>query len=41
MIEADGVANLVRKRIAQIVNLEITVEADFPAAFWVKADQGL
>ena len=40
MIESDGVANLVRQSTAQVACLEIAVEADFPEALGVEADEG-
>src|SRR5262245_28139127 len=41
VIEADSVADLMQKRVAQVIGFEIAVEAHFPAAFRVEADQRL
>src|SRR5262249_31064995 len=38
MVEADRVPDLVSDRVAQVVNVEVTVEADFPALPGVEAD---
>ena len=39
MIEADGVADLMRKGIAQVIDAETSVEADLPRLLWVEADE--
>ena len=41
MVEADGVADLVGQRVAQVVGLEVAVEADLPGLRRIEADQRL
>ncbi len=39
VVEADGVADLVRDRVAQVVDVEVAVEADLPGLARVQADE--
>ena len=41
MIEADGVPDFVRERVAQIIDAQIAVEANLPAHFWIEANKRL
>ena len=41
VIEPNGMANLMRNRVAQVVGLEVAVEADLPPPRRVEANEGL